>query len=1398
MNIQKFSQKIFFLMLMVSLLIISSGPFLLWASEAPFSLPEIFHQGKTLLDSDGDGFADKINLTILLADSPTWWEMAAAAEIASRFSFESLAISFDLVRREREITDWSKLNYFILIGDRFRCLKKIAPDPSALRPLTKEQGFIRVISIAGRSGLLLRGGSPEALLQTARAFFNRYPYLWDILGPETGETYEILEREISHFCQAAIGRKVKPIIKELFYEWPQFIAPYSSLQKLHFDHGEIKEILIELTLAEEEACQLETALKLLDQDHRRGKRTNLLSFAGGQKLTFQLGGSNEKIFSLERVGWPRRFLTPSYRSLRTNRTSTKDFDLLELYTSRGLFGDSNNDQVPDSLEGLVIIPQEKVIPALDKLGQRIALESAGLSWPLFFLADQIKDKKALQAPIIIEEPSLMDELRKTGKLKIFPLEPGFGLIEVVPQAWPQTAAIIIRAADDLSLERTIDYLSQTFPYLQEYGPGRLSWRDIRLDLDNFLKGEKGAAEAYFAFEIDQILRELKNQEIEEIKIDLLLPQPNPAFGQELNSRLISLFPRAKTEVTVHSLRESQIVLEKEKEFPWEGKEALRLIEEKIKEIPSGIKPWRISLAVSESPQVRQQIKQELEEKLRPQFPELEIRVMSSYKPGFFWLLEEVIPKMRGKDIGRCLIRVAKEKEDRTKLKRFYLDPHRWLQELYPIDDIMAHELSLPLDKIEFELKEAAEPTYEVLVFDSKNCLFWQDSFTPLTKKITFWSVLPEWGEVTITSSWLRLESQNQILAEVLFPSDLENFWTFYQQEIIPALHQYIMKKTGHQPSTSKQPYFRQLAIEIKASEPDYRLNLDEEMISSLEALHDEIYFDTLDYLRGITEIEMEARGETTDTSRLAAPGNILPIIYPSRDKEPLQIKVKLEDRRASSPEAVISWKEKGHIESATRRLNFPRFRPKELRFLSLLYNGKAKRVESALFEAEVENEREYLNLLAILDNLTWLQKKGLLPEGWAYPNLRQIIFRVKHKETSREIPLEVKEKKEVPLALTKEEISSSPIPIEIISPERCLELVRSLSRWPWLRVYVSGRSYEGREIPVIEALLPSATYVSLPRLVTMKPTLFVSGRQHANEVSATTYILQLAEKIAKEEPWRAWLRKLNLVLLPLENPDGAALAYELQKLTPHHSLHAGRYSSLGVDIGSLVNVDNPILPEARVRRELWERWRPDIYLNLHGYPSHEWVQPFSGYAPYLFRDYWIPKGWFAFYRTLRLPIFEPWTTAGEELKKFIIDEMKNLPGFSESSQKFYDRFVRWAARWSPHGTELELYDGVNLYVKRRSTQELRLNSRTQITYIEATPELMDETAQGSWLKTICEQGLAYLRAHLRYLNSVQFDLARLDEENQERVRFQWLRRRPGKIAEEKNKLLRSCISELTN
>jgi hypothetical protein len=143
-------------------------------------------------------------------------------------------------------------------------------------------------------------------------------------------------------------------------------------------------------------------------------------------------------------------------------------------------------------------------------------------------------------------------------------------------------------------------------------------------------------------------------------------------------------------------------------------------------------------------------------------------------------------------------------------------------------------------------------------------------------------------------------------------------------------------------------------------------------------------------------------------------------------------------------------------------------------------------------------------------------------------------------------------------------------------------------------------------------------------------------------------------------------------------------------------------------------------------------------------------------------------------------LYEDWVDAGRELRTFIIDELNANRNIHESNKKFYGRYFRWAARWQPHMNYLELYDGLNLYSKRRSSQERKLSSRRRITFVEETPELMDETAQGPWLDFLCQQGLAYIQAHVKYLDQAKHKIIRLEEESQNRIHIQIIRGRPGK------------------
>jgi hypothetical protein len=1088
------------------------------------------------------------------------------------------------------------------------------------------------------------------------------------------------------------------------------------------------------------------------------------------------------------MGHPKRMLTPSYKPRLRPAKSGKEFDLTNLFTSKGFYSDSDRDNILDTLDGIVILPQNTPSPGAHWLTSRLVLDTAGASFPMAYLDHEIENEQSLKAPILIgRENQWNQDLQKAGKLKMPHMEKGWATVQIVPQALNKSSALVISETDGSGLEKTLSYLGRTFPYFGEFGEGHAKVQDIPVALEEFLEGKRGSAEAYFWTNLQTIIKDLKDKTFDHFNLRLYLPEESKKFVQRVQNYLGETLDSKKIDIQNFVLRDSKNIFQKEKEFSWEGDDAIQVIQENVNKWQPTDSPIKISVGVSESPAVRAKIKHQIEELLgNSGISRYDVDVSSSYKQGFFWIIENVLPRLKGTNVHRVLIRFAQETEDFSQPKRFYGESYRWLQELYPVDEIITGEIDVPLDRIEFEMKQEGEPIYDVIAFDDTNKILLADHFSPNTKEAVYMQALPEWGKVKLTTGWVRIEKDKKVMLDMDLDSDLEKFWQFYQAEILKEVFSHILKKTGNKPTFEKQPYFKRLLIEMWLSEPDFKIGVDEEIVSSLEAIHDEIYFDTLDFFRGITEIELEQDDEIPeDTSRYSAPGNILPKIYPSSEGKKGKVKVTFDGWQARSPEMTLEWRQEGQREK-NKKYTFPKLKTKSLQIPSFIYNGMENRMEKLKARLEFEKEKDYLVLLEIIQAHRGLLNDGILDQPFRFPNLHALAVSVKHKDLEKEEIFLIKP----PSAREKARSAEPPpekivIPTkEIISPQMCQELVEQLGRLDSIKTYIGGKSYEERKVPVLEIFTPLEKYISIPRLITRKPTLYLSGRQHANEVSATNYILKFAELLAENPDYQPFTKRMNFVLHPMENPDGADLAYELQKITPFHSLHAGRYTSLGIDVGYQTGASKPLLPEAKVRKNLYNKWLPDIYLNLHGYPSHEWVQQFSNYIPFQYRDYWIPRGWFAYYRALSLPVYEKWAKAGQELKNAITEEINANTKFQESNSKFYDRYYRWAARWQPHMNYLEVHDGVNLYAKRRSSRESKLSSRRRITFVEETPELMDETAQDAWLDFLVTQGLTYLRAHAKYLSQTQYEQVCIEEESQNRIHFQIVRSRPGKILQE--------------
>ena len=322
-----------------------------------------------------------------------------------------------------------------------------------------------------------------------------------------------------------------------------------------------------------------------------------------------------------------------------------------------------------------------------------------------------------------------------------------------------------------------------------------------------------------------------------------------------------------------------------------------------------------------------------------------------------------------------------------------------------------------------------------------------------------------------------------------------------------------------------------------------------------------------------------------------------------------------------------------------------------------------------------------------------------------------------------------------------------------------------------------------------------ASHWSQAKQTTMKPTIVFSARQHANEVSSTSHVLRMAELLLTDPVYRDKLNKVNVVIHPITNADGAQLAYDLQKTNPTHMLHAGYLGSLGVDVTAAQWDPDPIYPESGIRPKIWRTWLPDIFLNPHGYPSHEWVQIFSEYAAWVrtrsveTRDYWTMRGWwmpgFAWLDDARYPRHKD-----EQMKllAMITEYAKQVPEtVALNARVAYDRYKRYSFDFDQKNFKLDFTNGVLVYksikgARANPTSPDFMTRNPNVTIWDGVTEAPDETARGDWMKLVANAGLQWDKAILDYLVQGRHEVERKLDPFWNGVTLSMNRPRPPKSA----------------
>ena len=1347
------------------------------APSTPGSLADVFAlTGGAVRDTNGDGLADSITARVVVPLHPTADDTEAATNIAGRLGYETTAATLSFVVTDARATEAMGAPLVFLVGRSNREVVRLADEGAIdLKSLAPGQGLIALVSDrGGHRRIVVAGGDEAGTLAAGIELAARLPRLWNMTGITLGQ----IEQHVVQFLTQAGVTPSAAQVRSLVID---------------AERRGIARVVVQATVPAASVPRAAAALKRLDEAHRRGAQERVLNFAEAANLQVEWNDPAAGLapVTVRRSGLNGRTLTPPVdpdeflpdptpdrapNAPDPRLAPAKPFDLTNPYSIDGWFGDAYADLIPDRTETTLVVGGGDEALGAAHIAARLGLETTGVSLPLTRRAEKVKEPGNEPSPILVgRDNALVQQLLKIGKTRLDDLASGEGEVHIVPRAFANATATVVAGRDTAGSLAAADYLARRLPYVWETTRGAANLDEVASEVTKFLGAKSAAGQAGQALhELQDVLQDLREKPLESVEASVYLEKADEGFERYLAGEIgNTLGAGVKVKVVSRAVTDPTPVFEEKTDFPWEVDEFWqRFRSDVLPKVKAGA-AVSVEARLSEPESVRREVADRARgELLKAGATQASVSVLCAYKQGYSWITESVIPRLKGKGARRVAVHVRTYQPDLSKKFKFYTVPTRWTHELYPVDEILQRELAIPTGAFQIDQVDNASDVYDLEAFDGSGRRVLHEQFSPKFVEREYLDKFPGWSRVEVTTGWLTATVDGATVSDARILTDPERFWDYYQSKVLPRVYDQVMKVTGGKPTADKQPFHRDLDVEVWMSEPDARIGVDEELISSLEALHEDIYFVTLDFFG--------AMGRTLTRNRLQAPGKVFPIIHPSRTGQGASSRVFYAANAAPKARLDVVYKEKGIEKPVTVTRELGKIEcsaPQVLRAIATVDH-----LRELDLQVEAKDDKEASRAADAIDGLVKLQAAGLYRANLSYEHLDRLAITILLKDartrrtvvnTGMAVPSNVRRAGGPPPAggLVKWD--------HIIGPDESESLVRALSAYPEIHSYKVGESYRGRDISAMEVMLPTPSeLVSVAKATAFKPTLLLIGRQHANEVSSTSHILRLAEMLATVPEYKAALRKVNVVLCPVMNPDGAEMAYTLQKLTPTHMLHAGRYSALGMDITSRAV---GLLPEAEVEGKLWRQWLPDIYLNPHGYPSHEWVQPFSGYVAPGFRAYWSSRGWYTMLSGLRDPRYPEHAEAVTALREAIVREINANADVKAMSMRHQARYRRWAYGFGPHVYGVEVYKDTMIYYSDPETGEPRGSRRAapasstggtkrasigawpQVTFMSGMTEAPDETAQGDWLSLVSKAGFSFLRAHLLYLEEGRYRVERIEE-----------------------------------
>ncbi|MDN6321705.1 MAG: peptidase M14 [Halomonas sp.] len=212
-------------------------------------------------------------------------------------------------------------------------------------------------------------------------------------------------------------------------------------------------------------------------------------------------------------------------------------------------------------------------------------------------------------------------------------------------------------------------------------------------------------------------------------------------------------------------------------------------------------------------------------------------------------------------------------------------PRRFLLEAYPLSALIPQGVSLRWEGVEAILTTSLPIQYSIPTQYCVRVERTSGSHETYLVEAPNRQHLDHVGEAQFSPcGWLRLTSPQGEISESIIETDVE------------ALFQAAMEMLSSTPWKSASPFFEELNFTVHLPCHDRRLAWDDEHISLAEALHEELYFSTLEYF--------QHRAGLALGDRSIQPGQIVPEVL-TRGDEPY-LKISLRSLETSQPQHELA------------------------------------------------------------------------------------------------------------------------------------------------------------------------------------------------------------------------------------------------------------------------------------------------------------------------------------------------------------------------------------------------------------------------------------------------------------------------------------------------------------